>query len=259
MSLIKSSGIVLRDYDLSEQDKIVVFYTLKFGLIRVVAKGARKIKSRFAPAIQFPSYTDLLIYRGRNSSLGTLSDCRIRCSFSRIREDILRYAYASYLAEIFLSFLEEGGAASSLFYMLVKALSLLEKGERENFKILISAFGLKFLHELGYSPELRKCIHCQRERDSFHSVYFSPEDGGILCERCHGSGNGVIGVPRLTILAMDYLLHARISSSPNPDIRRVERQIGSLLEIYFSYHLDGQRSKSLNFIRELEELFKAAD
>ena len=56
MNILKTRGIVLKDYELFEQDKIVTFYTQDFGMLKVVAKGARKIKSRFSAVVQFPSY-----------------------------------------------------------------------------------------------------------------------------------------------------------------------------------------------------------
>ena len=256
MTFLRTPAVVLRDYELSEQDKIVVFYSLKSGLIKVVVKGARRIKSRFAPAIQFPSYNDLLIYKKENSTLGILSDCKVRCSFPKIRKDILRFAYASYVAEVFLSFLEEGETSGNLFYLLVEALSQLEQGEKKDFKSLICAFGLKLLYELGYKPELERCISCGKHRNSLNLIYFSPSKGGILCKKCYRLSDKALETSRTTLLVMDRLLHARICIPFSPEVRQVEGQIIETLEACFLCHFDGKRINSLNFIQEVEELLK---
>lgn len=145
MNLFRIRGVVLNNYDLGEQDKIVVFYTPS-GMLKVVARGARRIKSRFAPAVHLPSYSDLLIYRKKQASMGTLTDCRIRYLFPAIRKDILRFAYACYLAEIFFSFLQEEKGSEKLFYLLLKTFFILERAKKENFPVLVLSFKLKFLY-----------------------------------------------------------------------------------------------------------------
>jgi len=257
MNLLKTQGLVLNNYDLSEQDKIVVFYTPS-GMLKVVAKGARRVKSRFAPMVHLPSYSDLLIYKKPASGMGTLGDCRIRYLFPEIRRDIFRFAYASYLAEIFLSFLKEGKKNKGLFYLLLKTLFLLEWEKRENFRILTLSFKLKFLRLMGYAPELRRCINCGKDRSSFKLFHFAPLGGGILCESCQREEEQAIGVPRLTVLAMDYLLHAQINRSFVPKIHQVERQIQELLQAYFCCHLGEKKAgKSFIFIQVLEKSFSA--
>lgn len=254
MNFIKTQGIALRDYELSEQDKIVAFYTFQCGLLKVVAKGARKIKSRFAAAVQFPCYSDILIYRKKTTGIGVLSECRIKHPFPKIREDILKFAYASHLAEIYLSAVEEEQINKELFYLMLRILILLEKEKKENLKILISSFKLKFLHILGYTPELRRCVDCGKSRDLFGVFYFTPEKGGILCQSCQRKETQAIGVPKLTVLAMDYLLHARLHESIKPEIHLVENQINHILDSYLFCHINEKENKSAYLIKKLEKL-----
>ena len=47
MALVRSEGIVLKTYALGDTSRIVVVYTRDFGLLKLVAKGARKTPSRF--------------------------------------------------------------------------------------------------------------------------------------------------------------------------------------------------------------------
>ena len=52
MRLVTTDAIVLRSYNLAESDRIVLCLTRSSGLIRAVAKGARRMKSRFGAALE---------------------------------------------------------------------------------------------------------------------------------------------------------------------------------------------------------------
>lgn len=254
MNTLKTRGIALRDYELSEQDKIVTFYTRNRGVLKVVAKGARKIKSRFAAAVQFPSYVDIFVYNSKSSGMGTLTDCSRRYLFPAIKKDIIRFAHASHVAEILLSSLKEEQGNEALFRLLLRVFFLLEKERKDNFEILTSSFKLKLLHILGYAPQLRRCVECGKDRGSFESFYFSPEKGGIVCKRCQRENIQRIGTPKLLIAAMDYLMRSRVGRPFKPSLHRVKKQINHLLDVYFLYHINEKKNNSQRLIQQLEKL-----
>ena len=255
MDILKTRAVALKDYKFLEQDKIVIFYTQDFGIFKVVAKGARRIKSRFAVAVQFPSYIDILVYRRKSLNSGILSDCRIRHLFPGIRKNIFRFAYASYLAEILLSSLKEGQVNKALFSLLLRALFTLEQGKKEDFGIVSSFFKLKLFHLVGYTPQLKRCVECGKNRDYFNSFYFAPAKGGILCEECGKKDIQAIGTSRTAVLAMDYLLYnGKITAPTVPGGHGIEKQINSLLDAYFLFHIDGEKGSSWSLIKHLEKL-----
>ena len=52
MSVVESESIVLKSYNLAEADRIVVFLTHEHGIVRGVAKGAKRLKSRFGGGLE---------------------------------------------------------------------------------------------------------------------------------------------------------------------------------------------------------------
>src|SRR5688500_7655636 len=52
MSLRQTEAIVIKSYSLSEADRIVVFFTREFGLVRGVAKGAKRLQSKFGSMLE---------------------------------------------------------------------------------------------------------------------------------------------------------------------------------------------------------------
>jgi DNA repair protein RecO (recombination protein O) len=59
MPLVETESLILKSYSLAEADKIVVFLTQDQGLVRGVAKGAKRLKSRFGGALEPFSIVDL--------------------------------------------------------------------------------------------------------------------------------------------------------------------------------------------------------
>jgi DNA repair protein RecO (recombination protein O) len=59
--------LALRPY--SESDKIAQLYTLQWGLVRALVKGARKPKSKLAPALELFSETDLMLTKKPSGDL----------------------------------------------------------------------------------------------------------------------------------------------------------------------------------------------
>ncbi len=52
MGLVETEAFVLRTYRLAEADKIVVCLTRDAGVVRGVARGARRLKSRFGAGLE---------------------------------------------------------------------------------------------------------------------------------------------------------------------------------------------------------------
>ena len=67
MPVHEAEAIVLRQYSLSDSDRIIVFITREFGKIRAVAKGVKKPKSRFAGALEPLNHIRLEFYAKRRS------------------------------------------------------------------------------------------------------------------------------------------------------------------------------------------------
>ena len=52
MALIETESLVLKSYNLAEADKIVVLLTHDHGVVRGVAKGAKRLKSKFGSGLE---------------------------------------------------------------------------------------------------------------------------------------------------------------------------------------------------------------
>ena len=62
MAGIKTNGIVIKQTDFGEGDRMLWVFTEDFGIVKAVGRGARKIKSKSGSSSQFLCYGDFNLY-----------------------------------------------------------------------------------------------------------------------------------------------------------------------------------------------------
>ena len=88
MALLKTPALTLKSRKWGEADRIVTFFTLRFGKVRGVARGARRIKSRFGSALEPFVSSDLNLFEKPQDSLYRITQADIKESFADLREDL---------------------------------------------------------------------------------------------------------------------------------------------------------------------------
>lgn len=175
--LYKVEGIVIRTMDYGEGDKIITLFTELNGKVGVMARGAKKVKSRHAAVTQLFTYGVYTYYKG--SGMASLNDGEIIQSFYPLRSDIMKTAYSAYIVEWLDRVLDEKDASAYLFFQLKGALVAIEQDKDP--QIISHLFELKMLQITGYTPVFNGCISCGVSSNLHH---FSPDSGGVLCSTC---------------------------------------------------------------------------
>ncbi|MBX6342481.1 MAG: DNA repair protein RecO, partial [Thermomicrobiaceae bacterium] len=169
----------LRRRDLGEADRILTLFTEQYGKLRVVAKGARRTKSRLAGHLEPFSRTRLLLAQGRN--LDIVTQAQLVDPYRGLRLDEARIAYAGYLADLLDALTVEEQENAAAYALLAGALDRLSRGADPY--VTVRAFELGLLTALGFQPELQKCVACGRVLEPVENA-FSPHGGGVLCPEC---------------------------------------------------------------------------
>lgn len=169
--------ICLRTYDFGEADKILHLYSSEHGRISAIAKGVKKPKSKLAGACELLNLSEVQLSKGK--SLDLLIQYQPRESFSGIRADLLKLAYALLFAE--LVNLTAGEADSHLIYADLKnALHLLDQAGEAQVLPLGIEYQMDLLQAEGYHPVLSECIFTGQPLDWSAMFYsFSAQLGGV--------------------------------------------------------------------------------
>lgn len=178
----RDRAFVVRTYDFGEADRVVVLLTKNHGLIRGVAKGVRKAKSRFGSRLQPFVEVDALIYPGRG--LSTIASADTVTYFgARIIDDFDRYAAACAVMETAekLSFDE---ADPTLFALVQGALRNLQTDQHPT--MVLDAFILQATEHAGWGLSLFNCANCGAPGP--HKA-FNATVGGAVCNNCRPPGS----------------------------------------------------------------------
>lgn len=179
----RTNGIVLRTYRLGEADRIIVLITPERGMVRAVAKGVRKTRSKFGARLEPMSHVALQLHEGR-SELQLITQAESVDHFRAVREDLDRLAKALNMLEAVDHVAMEGEPSPELYRMLLGALRTLTGNDAA---LVTAGFFLKLLALEGSGPQVTACVVCG---DSGELVAFSEFDGGLVC-RDHRRGTAV--------------------------------------------------------------------
>lgn len=180
----RDRAFVVRTYDFAEADRVVVLLTREHGLVRGVAKGVRKAKSRFGSRLQPFVDIDVQVYPGRANGLATITGADTVTYYGhKLTGDFERYTAACAVMETAekLAFAE---ADPELFALVREALGALERGGHPT--LVLDAFILKATEHAGWGLSLFHCANCQAPGP--HRA-FNAAVGGAVCTNCRPPGS----------------------------------------------------------------------
>jgi len=171
----RERALVIRTYDLGEADRIIVFLTQHRGLVRGVAKGVRRARSRFGSRLQPFVELDVQFYVGRELESVTAADT-VGFYGSGIIDNITCYTAASAVLEAAerLS-LAHDEHDDRLYPLVVDTLKQLQHAPEP--KLRLDTFLLQAMTVAGWAPSLYYCAQCQAP-GPHHA--FHPRTGGAV-------------------------------------------------------------------------------
>ena len=243
----KTEGIVLKTNDYGEGNKILSVYTKEMGKVGMMAQGARKTKSRFAAVSQPFTHAFFLFHIG--SGLASLNQADLIQTFPKIRGDLYRTAYASYILELTDRITEERQKNAGLYQLLLHSLRQLEEG-KDN-EIICRIYELKLLAMHGYKPVLDTCASCRQGQSPW---FFSIREGGLLCESCRRKDPHAMllldGAARILsiVQSLDMSQLGKITVK-----EETKQQLQKIMYLFIDEYT-GIRLKSRTFLEQLEKM-----
>jgi len=212
LKLYRVTGFVIREMDLAEADKIIVIFSKKHGKLHAIAKGARKIQSKLLAGTRLFTISEFILYKGKN--LFTVTQCEPKVSFYHLSDDMNRFFYACYLAEIIDKVTEIRSPEPMLFDIFFDAIAFLNNvTDVKLTELVVRYFEIKLLDLFGYRPEMGCCVSCGKR--VVVPKFFNPYKGGVLCDDCSSTGKDLIKLDTATVQLMKYLLNCNIKQLGN--------------------------------------------
>jgi len=201
---IKVRGIVIREYEAGESDKRLTVFCKEHGRLMVYARGARKPTSKFLSVAQMFTYADFVLTKGRG--FYSLAQADIIESFYPLREDYDRLMAAYQVAEVCEKTLWDNLESDKLLLLLLRALSVLVKGDLPPTQIS-SVFLLRFFDVFGLRPQAEACVICNAGVES--GAFLCAE--GLVC-RSHKPARSIL-MSAGAVSALRFALDSELKES----------------------------------------------
>lgn len=241
MKIEKVTGIIISDVNFKESSKIINVYTKEYGVIGVISKGCRNLKSSLRSVSTKLTYGVFNIYY-KEQGLSTLISVDVLDEFVNIKKDLMKIGFATYLVDLTNQVLKES-QNKMIFDILISALIKINDGF--DAMIITNIVELKYLNFLGVMPVLEECSLCGSVTDI---VTVNGDCGGYLCKKCY-KNEYIVDPKTIKLVRMfNYVDISKIKELNILDKNKTE--INKFLEDYYDRYT-GLYLKSKDFLKQL--------
>lgn len=245
------NGLVLRESDYGEKDKIINILTQQNGIISAIVKGAKSIKARKSSIVQCFSYCRFSMYVGKKGYV--VDEVEILELFWSIRENLYNLSLAQYFSQLCFAFSPEESSSNELLRLFLNVLFYISN-KKKSLPILKSIFEMRGCSVCGYMPNLMGCTYCKQYDCS--EMYFSVENGTLICSDCLKESReyqryGTNGISNTVLAALRHIVYSdfdKLFSFTVPE--SYEKELECISEKYVRYHLSSN-FKALDFYKSL--------
>lgn len=177
MEIKKLEGIVVSEVSYSESSKVLNILTKEHGLIGVMSKGCKKMKSPLRSVSTKLTYGYFHVHY-KKDGLSTLVSVDVIDSLMKIKSDISKISYASFLLELTEQVYKQNNN-DEIFNLFTSALKKINEGFDPT--VITNILELKYLDYLGIGLSLDGCSICG---DTDDIITVSGKQGGYLCKEC---------------------------------------------------------------------------
>jgi DNA repair protein RecO (recombination protein O) len=222
----KTEGVVLRSIRYGEADRVLHLYTADRGRLGAVAKGVRRVRSRFGGRLEPLARVKLVLHEGRGE-LCTVTQADTVHAHAGLRERRDSLERGVQACDAVLRLLDTTDPNRPAYNLLCHQLALLDADPGAATRAQALAFRAKLLLAAGFAPELASCASCG-ERE--HLSGFSPSAGGVVCPGCEA------GAFPFDAEAHAFLADALASpladypDASEPALRQADRALAETLE-----------------------------
>lgn len=243
----RTDGLIIKEQNIGEQDKLVYALTKSHGVIKAFVRGAKNIKNQKCAPSSLLSYSRLTFYKSRESYI--IGDARILRIFSKLRGDVKKTCLAQYFCELALTICPREQPAEKFLSLMLNSLYLISEGKRSE-ELVKPCFEMRLAAMAGYLPNLVMCRECGVY--AAEEMYFSPRTGEIECASCHGiKADGMIKLSEAALTALRHTVYSDDDKLFSFTLSEEGlKMLNAASESYLQYRFE-KEFKTLNFYKAI--------
>lgn len=213
--LLEIEGFILNETPYGETSKIINVLTKEEGLIGIMCKGAKSMKSSLRSCTQSFTYGVFNLYY-KKDKLSQLVSVDIINPLKNTRSDLTKISYVTYISELTNQVVKQS-STKEIYDDFINVILKIEEGLDPI--ILTNILELKYLPLLGVGLNLDSCIKCGNTTEI---VTIDASYGGLICKHCY-TNEMIVDAKIIKLLRMYYFVD--IKSIKTIDVKEEYKNI----------------------------------
>jgi DNA repair protein RecO (recombination protein O) len=248
MEFYNAKGIIIREVEFNEADKILTILTDNLGLITARASGIKSMKRKDLSGAKLFIYGDYILTK--KGDLYNIRECNIISFFSNIKNDLESLSLGYYILEIAGNMAIEEEQDCDILRLTLNTLFSLNQNKLDK-KILKAAFEMKMATQIGYEPQINI------PKDSFlEEEYFFDLLNGVITfdDSINNLNKNIIPIKSPNLKAIDFIIKADIKKFLSFNLKdNYIKEFSDICEKFFLLH-SGFLPKSLDYLKRITNL-----
>lgn len=241
MEITRVNGIIISEKPYKESSKLLNIITKEYGIIGVIAKGSKRLKSNLRSISTKLTYAEFQI-NYKEGKLSTLICADVINPLFNIKNDLLKVSFASYMIDLASQVIKENNN-SVIYDLLVSSILKIEEGFDP--ELICNILELKYLSYLGISPNFDSCSVCASSK----VLTLSVEKGGFVCKE-HHTNEKIVDKKTLKIIRLLY--YADIDKITKLDVKpNIKKEIDEYISEYYDT-FSGLYMKTKEFLNNIK-------
>ena len=243
---IQTPGLIIKETNIGENDKLLVILTKDYGIVRAFADGVRRMKSKNSAATSLLCYSNFTLYQNKDTyKVGDSSPIEM---FFDLRYHLEELSLAQYFCDMAIKLTAEDFEPSELLRLLLNSLHFLTK-QTKPLNIVKAVTELKLISLAGFMPNLTGCAACDDDK----AYRFSFTEGCLFCLNCGKDVSDTTVLNPTVLAAMRHIIYSDFEKIYSFEIPEKDAEIlSSISEKYVAvqseYHF-----KTLDFYKSVKE------
>lgn len=230
----KTEGLVLRETEYKDADKLLTVLTKDRGRLTLRARGVRSRSSRLKSGCQLLAYTEFTVFESRSQML--VEEAVPIALFLPLRGDIEQLSLASYFCQVTEVLSQEDSPDPELLSLCLNALYALSELKKSQ-ELVKAAFELRAACQAGYLPMVEGCAVCGSPApDRFHV-----SAGMLQCAGCLSGENTGLRLPvhAGALAALRYVVTCPLKRLFSFELgEQGRKELGDIAETYLLAQLE---------------------
>lgn len=239
--LSEVEGFIISETPYGETSKIINVFTKEYGIIGIMCKGAKSLKSKNRVSTMRLTYAKFNLYL-KKGKLSNLVSADIINPLKRIKEDIILISYLSYISELTSQVIKQSNNPR-IYDDFIAAILKIEEGLDP--LVITNILEIKYLSELGVLFSLDECVICGSKTNI---ATIDADKGGFVCLNCL-TNEIIVDAKVIKMLRMYYYVNIKGISAIKIE-ENIKKVINDFLDTYYERYT-GLYLNSKNFLKNL--------